>query len=97
MFLLPTPPQFLNQAPPGAQQLTRPDFLNVPHLEHVIVLAIIDVMVVIGVRTMSSRSDGDGEHVIRDMDPDDPGNMPFLFAFDLTQAVPQSFCLNDLA
>ena len=27
-------PQFLNQAPPGAQQLSLPDFLMVPHLEH---------------------------------------------------------------
>ena len=26
--------QFLNQAPPGAQQLSRPDFLKMPHLEH---------------------------------------------------------------
>ena len=29
-------PQFLNQAPPGAQQLTLPDFLNVPHFGHVV-------------------------------------------------------------
>ena len=34
--MLPTPPQFLYQAPPGAQQLTRPDFLNVPHFVHAI-------------------------------------------------------------
>ena len=27
-------PQFLYQAPPGAQQLTLPDFLMVPHFEH---------------------------------------------------------------
>ena len=41
---MPAPPQFLNQAPPGAQQLTLPDFLNVPHFGHVIVLAIVEVM-----------------------------------------------------
>ena len=61
-FWLPTPPQFLNQAPPGAQQLILLDFVNVPHLGHVIGLAIVDVMlgvltdVVIGVLTISSRS-----------------------------------------
>ena len=36
IFLLPAPPQFLYQAPPGAQQLTRPDFLNMPQVGHVI-------------------------------------------------------------
>ena len=61
-FLLRAPPQFLNQAPPGAQQLCLPDFVNVPHLGHVIVLAIVEVMagvrtdVAIGVLTISSRS-----------------------------------------
>ena len=60
-FALPMPPQVLNQAPPGAQQLVLPDFKNVPHFEHVIILAIIEVGVevltdvVIGVRTISSR------------------------------------------
>ena len=39
-FTLPAPPQVLYQAPPGAQQLTRPDFLNKPHLGHAIDLAI---------------------------------------------------------
>ena len=52
-FLL--PPQFLYQAPPGAQQLTLPDFLNVLHLWHINVLTIVEVMIVIGVRTISSR------------------------------------------
>ena len=33
-LLLSVTPQFLYQAPPGAQQLTRPDFLNVPHFGH---------------------------------------------------------------
>ena len=56
--LLPGPPQFLYQAPPGAQQLTRPDFSNVPHFGHVIALATVGVMdgVLIGVLLMSSRS-----------------------------------------
>ena len=61
-FLLLAPPQFSYQTPPGAQQLALPDFKNVPHFEHVIVLAIVEVGVevlpdvVIGVRTISSRS-----------------------------------------
>jgi len=54
MLGLPAPPQFLNQAPPGAQQLTLPDFLDVPHFGHFIVLAIVEVMA--GVLIMSSRS-----------------------------------------
>ena len=62
-FLLPEPPHFLYQAPPGAQQLARPDFSNVPHLAHIIVLVIVEVMagvlivLVIDVRDISSRSD----------------------------------------
>ena len=61
-FLLPEPPQFLYQAPPGAQQLALPDFTKVPHFRHVTVLTIIEVGVevltdvVIGVRKISSRS-----------------------------------------
>ena len=59
-FLL--PPQFLYQAPPGAQQLALPDFLNALHFGHAI--ALVEVMtsvlvltgVVIGTRTISSRS-----------------------------------------
>merc|ERR1719182_657355 len=61
-FLLPIPPQFLYQAPPGAQQLPLPDFSNIPHLGHII--SLLEVMpnvlvitgVVLGVRTISSRS-----------------------------------------
>ena len=66
-FLLPAPPQFLYQAPPGAQQLTLPDFLNVPHFGHIMLLveAMRRVLVltglVIGARTIfSSRSPGNG-------------------------------------
>ena len=60
--LFAAPPQFLYQAPPGAQQLTRPDFANEPHFGHVIVVAIMEVAVgvptnvVVGTRTISSRS-----------------------------------------
>ena len=61
-FVLPEPPQLLNQEPPGAQQLTLPDFLKVPHFEHAIIVPIDEVMtgvladVAVGVLTMSSRS-----------------------------------------
>ena len=111
-LLLPSPPQFLNQAPPGAQQLTVPDFRNVPHLGHVIVRSVVDVTdgVLIGFLTMSSRSVigerdtcccvvGADLHAVRDIDPDGPANinMSFLLAFELTQAIPQSFCLNEAA
>ena len=34
IFLLPTAPQLLNQAPPGAQQLNLPDFFLITHLGH---------------------------------------------------------------
>ena len=68
-FLLPTPPQFLYQAPPGAQQLARPDFANEPHFGHVILL--VEVMpiafvltdVVINARTISSSRSGNGRRV----------------------------------
>ena len=56
IYLLPAPPHFLYHAPPGAQQLTLPDFSNVPHCGHAIVLAVIEVMVGV-LATMSSRSD----------------------------------------
>ena len=55
---MPRPPHFLNQAPPGAQQLTLPDLRNVPHLGHAVVRSIGGVgdSVLIGFLTMSSRS-----------------------------------------
>ena len=61
-FPLPPPPQFLNQAPPGAQQLALPDFSNVPHFGHtnisVIVKANAGVLtgVLVNVLDISSRS-----------------------------------------
>ena len=63
-YLLPAPPQFLYQAPPGAQQLFLPDFSNVPHFGHVIAFATVEAMavVVIAVDTISSRS-GNGRRV----------------------------------
>ena len=108
--MLPAPPQFLNQAPPGAQQLTLTDFLNVPHFGHAIALAIVEVIAatdgVTGVRTINSRS-GIGRrvtsgdvvcvHTVRDIDPGDASNMCSLLAFEWTQATAQSVCLNDVA
>ena len=64
--MLLSPPQFLNQAPPGAQQLLLPDLPNVSHLGQAIALAIIELTpgvmtdVVIGVLTISSRSGNGG-------------------------------------
>merc|ERR1712032_27614 len=43
---------------------------------------------------MSSRS---VVHTARDIVPDDPINMLFLLALELTQSPPQSFWLNDAA
>ena len=36
-------------------------------------------------------------HIVLDIDPDEPANMPLLLTFELTQADPQSFCLKDVA
>ena len=61
-LLLPTLPQLLNQAPPGAQQLALPDFSKMPHFEHVIRFAVVEVVdsvlseMAIGVLTTSSLS-----------------------------------------
>ena len=123
-ILLPALPQFSNQAPPGAQQLTRPDFSNLPHLGHFILRTIGDVnagmLLLIGVRTFSSRSTGvvadvpgvvadvpgvvadvpgvvADVHTVPDIDPGEPVNISIFFAFESTQAAPQSFCLNAAA
>jgi len=45
-FVLPTLPQFLYQLPPGAQQLTRPDFLNAPHFGHTRIAEAIGVLAI---------------------------------------------------
>ena len=60
-FLFIAPPQFSCQAPPGAQQLARPDLANVPHFGHATLAIIVGMTdekpsVVTGVRTISSRS-----------------------------------------
>ena len=41
MLELPLAPQLLNQAPPGAQQLSLPDFFKVPHLVHVLEVTVV--------------------------------------------------------
>ena len=62
--LVPAPPQFLYQAPPGAQQLALPEFLNVPHFGHVIPLlddvvtsVLVFTAVVTGAPSIRSRSE----------------------------------------
>ena len=50
VFELSAVPQFLNQAPPGAQQLILPDFLMVPHLEHMKPIVVTVAVVAAGVR-----------------------------------------------
>ena len=65
MFLFRAPPQFLYQAPPGAQQLSLPDLAYVPHVGHAIILVIVAVNtavrtdVVIDFLATSSRSGND--------------------------------------
>ena len=93
-FPSPKPPQPLNQAPPGAQQLALPDFLKVPHFEQAMTLPLPEVMsrvltdMVVGVLAMRTRSgicpDTSflGVHACRGIDPDDPPNMSFLLAFE---------------
>ena len=67
-FPWPEVPQFWNQAPPGAQQLTLPDFLKVPHFEHAMILRIPEAMTGVlaemdtGNLATSSRS-GNGRRV----------------------------------
>ena len=58
-FLLPLPPQFLYQAPPGAQQLDFLDFLNVPQFGHIIITEATPNMmrdVVVGVLAIRHRA-----------------------------------------
>ena len=47
-FVFPASPQFLNQEPPRAQQLSLPDFLVVPHFAHVPLLFTAERLVVAG-------------------------------------------------
>ena len=50
------PAQFLYQAPPGAQQLTRPDFLNVPQLGHIVLAEATPGVVNFGVLVILHRA-----------------------------------------
>ena len=84
----------MNQAPPGAQQLTRPDFTNVPQFGHTTIPIGIVSDVITGILDTSNRAGhcrGDDErHTVDDIDPDELENMSRLVAFELTQADPQS-------
>ena len=61
----------------------------------------------IGVLTINSRSFFDRRdtltallvdvQTIRNIDPDELSNMAILLALELTQAGPQSFCVNEIA
>jgi len=95
--LLLGPPHFLYQAPPGAQQLTWPDFLNVPHVGHTIVIAILEVMAGVLMTIRSRLNIGVPMHTCRDIDPGEPVNIRRCFAFEFTQAALQSIRLNDVA
>ena len=57
--MLPALPQFLYQAPPGAQQLRLPDFLTTPHLGHALLLTTTEGLVVVnasvGMRRESNK------------------------------------------
>ena len=53
-WVSPASPQFLNQAPPRAQQLRLSDFLTVPHLGHT---AFVDVSIANADAVVSSRTD----------------------------------------
>ena len=96
--MLPTPPHFINQAPPGAQQLTRPDFPNVPHFGHVLVFVVAVIGAVIGVLTINSLPGigwrvtysvavalarvGTDMHSVAEIDPCESRNIPVLLAFE---------------
>ena len=102
-FLLPASPQFLYQAPPGAQQLTRPDFLNAPHLLQIMtdenMLAVVcDVEIdLFATGQCASHRGGDEPHVSCGIVPEEPTNMSFFDASEKTQAAPQSLRLKDTA
>ena len=104
IFLFFESPQSLCHAPPGAQQLARPDLLNVPHFGHILVAGVTPGVVrdamacVLALCHRASHRWGDNAwHIGRDIDPDDPSNISLLVAFELTQLRPQSLCLNDPA
>ena len=59
--------------------------------------ALFEVTIVVMVRAGCREGTEVIAHTVADIDPSDPANMPVLLAFELTQATPQSFCLNELA
>ena len=89
VFPLLVAPQFLYQAPPGAQQLTRPDFLNVPQSGHFLIAkatpgTVVDIVIgVLAIRHCAShRCEDDLRQGYRGIDPDEPKNMSFLLAIE---------------
>ena len=46
-FVLPVPPQFLNQEPPRAQQLALPDFWMMPHFGHKVMTGVVAAVCII--------------------------------------------------
>ena len=98
-FLLLAPPQFLYQAPPGAQQLARPDFVNVPQFGHIVIgeaaSSVVSegaiVVIVIGDSHLASHRWGfDAPHCVVESPPDEPSKVWFLVACDKNQPDPQS-------
>ena len=63
-------PHFGYQAPPGAQQLTRPDFVNLPHFEHALFAGVTLVMVFLATgHRASHRCSEDPSQVVVEIDP----------------------------
>ena len=109
--MLPAPPQFSNQVPPGAQQLTLPDLLKMPHCGHAIVsgftepIAGVPTGAVIDVLATRSRSANGrrkfaysvGGQSLHSTDPDEPSKMSTLLAVEYIHTLPQSFRVKDIA
>ena len=81
-LLLPAPPQFLYQAPPGAQQLARPDFVNVPQFAQLLLAEVMPELVsalMIGVLAFPHCANhlpcDDALQTVRDIDPEQSLNM----------------------
>ena len=77
--LLLAPPQVLYQEPPGAQQLTRPNFVNVPQVGHVVIAEAPPVLEsegatgVLGIcHRPNHRWGDDSRQTVDDIDPGEP-------------------------
>ena len=60
-------PQLLNQVPPGAQQLSLPDFLMVAHLEQIMELIVVTVVAVaayVGMWVLGQRNKESGDQLV---------------------------------